>query len=56
MESPIHILLMKITSSWGNRVKSIEGKMANMSRLRREHFKSTEYSEKLATHDGKLSV
>lgn len=53
----MHILLMKITSSWGNQVNSIEGKMAKMSRLRRgEHFKSTEDNEKVATHDGKLSV
>lgn len=53
----MHILLMKITSSWGNQVKSIEGKMDNMSRLRRrEHFKSTEDNEKVAIHDGKLSI
>lgn len=49
MEIPMYILLMNITSSWGNQVKSMKGRVADMNRLkRREKFRTREDNDKVA--------
>lgn len=49
MESPRYILLMNITSSWRNQIKSTEERVADMNRLkRREKFMTREDNDKVA--------
>lgn len=49
MESPRYILLMNITSSWRNQIKSMEERVADMNKLkRREKFRTREDNDKVA--------